>query len=346
MRVLVLGCFTAFSSLLLANQAESQVPHSNYPPIPARNGKASKPGADLNVDYLYWTAREDGLEYAYDGNQPSPGNTSSPSASKGKVYYPHSDWQSGYKIGLAAYTAYDGWDLSGEYTWYKLSTQGHIQAGVPSTLKRTWQISAPANQLSSYITFATNHWSLDFNSFDLLMRRRFYLSPKFLVQAKVGLKGTWQKQSYLVNYDVTGNYPSANLKMIQKTDGAGIEAGCFLQWYITKPVSVVGNLNVSTLWLKAKVHRIDTCENSQGNEITTLNTEQEVSYAAPVIETFLGLSFESSVYKNKIQAIFQAGYEFQVWFDANQFTRTIVDANGSIGNLSLQGLTLRGIIEF
>lgn len=343
MKVFAIGCLSLLSSTLKSDEIVSHTKQNYYPPIPARNGKAAKPGADLNIDYLYWTAREDGLEYAYDGNQPYPGNSSSPNATKGKVYFPHSEWQSGYKIGLAAYTAYDGWDLSGEYTWFKLSTQGHVQAGNPSALKRTWQISGFT---PSYVTFATNHWSLDFNSFDLLLRKRFYLSPKFLIQPKIGLKGTWQKQSYMINYDATGSVPSAQLKITQKTDGAGIEAGCFLQWYITKPVSVVGNLNISTLWLSSQVERLDTTENSQEVVITTLNTEQNVSFATPVIETFLGLSFESSVYKNKIQAIFQAGYEFQIWFDSNQFSRTILDANGSLGNLSLQGLTLRGIIEF
>jgi Legionella pneumophila major outer membrane protein precursor len=341
MRIYTMGCVLAFSSLI-ADQNSINTSQNSYPPIPNRNDKAYKPGADLNIDYLYWTAREDGLEYAYDGNQPK-GSTATTNVSEGKVYFPDSDWQSGYKIGLAAYTAYDGWDLSGEYTWFKLSTQGHTQSGSPSTLKRTWQISGFSD---AWISFATNHWSLDFNSFDLLLRRKFYLSPKFLVQPKLGLKGTWQKQSYMVNYDTTGTITNGHLKMIQKTDGAGLEAGCFLQWYITKPVSVVGNLNISTLWLKSKVHRIDTTENNQEIATNTFNVKQEVSYAAPVIETFLGLSFESSVYKNKIQAIFQAGYEFQIWFDANQFTRTILDANGSLGNLSLQGVTLRGIIEF
>lgn len=341
MRIHIFGCFLAFTSLLVADKTQQTPSQNYYSPIPERNGKSAKPGADLNINYLYWTAREDGLEYAYDGNQPT--GQATVNAVKGNVYFPKSEWQSGYKIGLAAYTGYDGWDLNGEYTWFKLSTQGHIQASNPSTLKRTWQISGFTN---TYVTFATNHWALDFNSFDLLLRRKFYLSPKFLVQPKVGLKGTWQKQSYMINYDATGAVPNAQLKIIQKTDGAGLEAGCFLQWYITKPVSIVGNLNVSTLWLRSDVERVDTNETTQEIVITTLDTAQKISYATPVIETFLGLSFESSVYKNKIQAIFQAGYEFQIWFDSNQFARTILDANGSLGNLSLQGLTLRGIIEF
>jgi hypothetical protein len=335
---LYIGALTLASLSLSAAPKQSSPPSSptGYPPIAERNGRADSPGADLNLDYLYWTAREDSLEYAYNG----VAQNSSQNAEPGKIFHPHSQWQSGYKIGLAAYTAYDGWDVYGLYTWFKLSTQAN-QSHV-SNLKPTWKIT---NFNATTLSFAANNWSLDFNVFDFLLRRKFYLSPKFEVQAEMGFKASWQKQTYMTTYDSATNASSGIMKIRQKTDGLGIGAACSTNWYITKPVSVVGRLGVSTLWFQSKAHRVDTVEDTV-SYYNSLNTKQELSYAAPVIETFLGLSFESSLYKKKIQAIFQAGYEFQIWFDANQFERTILDANGSLGNLNLQGLTLRGQIEF
>jgi Legionella pneumophila major outer membrane protein precursor len=305
-----------------------------YPPISARNGRSNLPGADLNLDFLYWTAREDGLEFAYDGVSAN----SSTNAEAGKIYHPKEVWDYGYKIGLAAYTAYDGWDMIGEYTWFKLSTQNNVQN--KTNLKRTWQVThLPAGSTS----FASSNWSLNFNVFDLLVRRKFYLSPKFVVQPACGLKFSWQKQTYMVIYDV-GN-DSGTMKINQKSQGAGIDFACLMDWYFTKQVSLTGRVAASTLWFKSTPHRVDTIERNEALT-KTLNTKETISYAAPVLETFLGLSFESTLYKKKIQAIFQAGYEFQIWFDANQFERTILDANGALGNLNLQGLTLRGQIEF
>jgi len=323
---------TATSYLMATNQSHLD---PSYPPISMRNGRSLLPGADLNIDYLYWTAREDGLEYAYDGS--SPGGSTN--ATAGQVYHPNSQWQSGYKVGLAAYTAYDGWELWGQYTWYKLSTMGFVYDS--DNLKPTWKIANITSNLGS----ASSNWSLNFNTVDLLLRRKFFLSPKFLVQPAVGMKFAITKQTYMVTYDQASSNTSGNMHIVQKTNGAGISGAVATNWYITKPVSVYSRAAVSTLWFNSTPHRTDTQESSQ-NYFVYLDTQEKLSYAAPVLEMFLGLSFESTLYKNKIQAIFQAGYEFQIWFDANQFERTILDANGTLGNLSLQGLTLRGQLEF
>lgn len=332
-----LGAFSLISLSLFAAPKQTQAPTTSpgYPPIDERNGRSQEVGADLNVDYLYWTAREDSLEYAYNGV--AEGRVDAP---KGKIFHPHAQWQSGYRIGLAVYTAYDGWDVYGLYTWYKLSTQAHQSH--TTNLKPTWKIT---NFNATTLSFAANNWSLDFNVFDFLLRRKFYLSPKFLVQAELGFKASWQQQTYMTTYDSVNGASSGIMKIKQKSDAYGIGAACSTKWYIIKPVSLVGRLGISTLWFNSHAHRVDTIEDSS-SYYNSLNTKQDLSYAAPVIETFLGVAYESSLYKKKIQAIFQAGYEFQIWFDANQFERTILDANGSLGNLNLQGLTLRGQIEF
>lgn len=329
--------FLILSTLSLFGENPSYQP-PNYPPLVTRNGRVNLPGANLNVDYLYWTAREDALEYAYTGG----GGTAEAPATEGQVFHPEFQWASGYRLGLAAYTAYDGWDLMGQYTWFKLSTHAYTQDS--PNLKPTWLISGLA---ASILSQAANNWSLNFNVFDLLLRRKFYLSPKFIVQPGIGMKAAWNTQTYLTTYDKHNSSQSGSMHISQSVEGTGISGALTTQWYITKPVSLIGKIGISTLWFTAKAHRIDTLEDSSSGAVyDSLNTAQKISYAAPVLESFLGLSFESSLYKKKIQAIFQAGYEFQIWFDANQFERTILDANGSLGNLNLQGLTLRGQIEF
>ncbi len=329
------GCFLLTSQIVGVSAAEPTPPSQAalYPPISPRNGRSALPGADLTIDYLYWTARENGLEFAYDGVSTGPLD-----ASAGHIYHPQATWTSGYRVGLAAYTAYDGWDLQALYTWYKLSTQGNVQSS--GDLKPTWKISTIAS-----LSHASNNWSLNFNTLDILLRRKFYLSPQFVVQPAVGLKFALQKQVYMVTYDTQGSSVSGTMHITQKNEAAGLSAGIATNWYITNPVSLCGRLAASTLWFKANPHRIDTYESSS-SFYKALNTQETISYAAPVLETFLGLSFESSLYKKKIQAIFQLGYEFQIWFDINQFQRTILDANGSLGDLNIQGLTLRGQLEF
>jgi hypothetical protein len=325
------GFFIALSFHLIADE----VKESSYPPIPTRNGRSLKPGADLNVDYLYWTAREDGLQFAYDGSAVSGSN-----ASPGQLYGPNDVWQSGYKVGLAAYTGYDGWDLLTEYTWYKISTQAHINEA--TNLKPIWKIT---NFTPTTITAAINNWSVNFNALDILLRRQFFLSPKFLIQTGIGLKATWQKQTYITTYD--NNNQSGTMQIDQKTNGLGICAALTSNWYITEPVSIVGKVAVSNMWLTASSNRLDMYENSSSDQFyTSLNTKQNLSYVAPVIETFLGFSFERPIYKKKFLAVFTVGYEMQVWFDTNQFISTILDTVGSYGNLNLQGLTARGQIEF
>ncbi len=341
MNRLLYGCSVLAFFTLSADPSSPPPPTGSgpyYPPIVKRNGRAGLPGADLNIDYLYWTARQDSLEFAYSGTGVSANNPATP----GKIFHPHYDWTSGYRIGLAAYTAYDGWDLMGQYTWFKSSTQAHV--GPLSNLKPVWKVT---NFTPTSIQYAANHWNINLNVFDLLVRRRFLLSPKFVIQPGIGIKSVWNKQTYITTYDgiASGRTQSGVMHIRQTTDGLGILAQLATNWYFTKPVSLYGRIAVSTIWQQVSSHRIDTIEDAT-TLYSSLDTKQSTSFAAPILETFLGFSFESSLYKKKIQAVFMAGYEFQIWYDTNQFVRTILDSNGSLGNLNLQGLTLRGQLEF
>lgn len=328
------GSIAIFGVALAKDSPLPTVQNNAYPPIAKRNGRASYPGADFNIDFLYWLAQEDSLDYAYTTGVSSE-------TEHGKYYQPEYNWQSGYRIGLSCYTAYDGWDVFAQYTWYKNSTQSSIN--LVDNLKPVWKITGPTS-LTQSISSAASNWSLDFNAIDFLLRRKFCLSPKFIVHPGLGLKGVDFGQTYMVSYDGRGN---ATMKTHQHTYGVGVCGLIASHWYFTPSLSVYGKVALSTLWFKSNIHRKDFSEDyTFGTETVNLNVEKNASYVAPVFETALGFSLKSSLYKKKIQALLILGYEFQVWEDSNQFSRTLLDSNGSWGALTLQGLTLRGQFEF
>ncbi|HSX12675.1 MAG TPA: Lpg1974 family pore-forming outer membrane protein, partial [Rhabdochlamydiaceae bacterium] len=75
-----------------------------------------KDGANIFVtaDFIYWTAREDNLDFAITKDIDID-------PAKGRFVGPETRWRPGFKVGVGHDFCYDGWDIFAEYTWYRVN---------------------------------------------------------------------------------------------------------------------------------------------------------------------------------------------------------------------------------
>ncbi|HSX03761.1 MAG TPA: Lpg1974 family pore-forming outer membrane protein [Rhabdochlamydiaceae bacterium] len=316
-------------------------------------GPCVKDGTNIYVtaDFIYWTAREDNLEFAMtESTAATSGGTAHPS--KGRVFRPETRWRPGFKIGAGHDFCYDGWDIYAEYTWYRVSnTRNSITASSNQViLDAFWFVNTPNNPAVNLFLEADGRWRLDFNVVDFEVGRNFYVSPRLMLRPFCGLKGTWQKQKLKVDFEnffssFATNVFSMNNRM--KIWGVGILFGLDTSWHLSRSISLFANLAASALWEQFKVNRFDNEFIPTTNVNSSLvNVMDRFHNVRPVLEWMLGARWETWFSCDQYHFAAEAGWEEQVWFSQNNFIRLPGTGSCHNGDLTFQGLTTKVRLDF
>ncbi|MCB1116589.1 MAG: hypothetical protein KDK71_08975 [Chlamydiia bacterium] len=316
-------------------------------------GPRVKNGMDLfiSADFIYWTMRLDTLTYAKTGH----GNLSPATGSKkGEVQSVNWTWDPGFKAALGWNFCHGCWDMSVQYTWLytNVSDTKHSTAITPS-----YDI-LPPSLMADEINFTRAHAHFDhhFQVGDLELGRNYYVSKALKVRPFIGLKGTWQKESYNVYYDDTNieSLPieSYNFKtrLGQSVWGLGMRGGLNTSWQFSKYVGLYGNLAFSGIWLHYDLDRKDTFETVEENPqihtvvIPTFNIQDQLRLIKPVLEFGIGLRVESYFACNRYHILLQGGWESQIWI--NQSLQIAKQGHYNRFDLSLHGLTAKLRFDF
>ncbi|NDD57633.1 MAG: hypothetical protein EBZ47_00050 [Chlamydiae bacterium] len=298
-------------------------------------------GLYLTGDYLYWTAREDGLTYAVTGanlNNSSTSNTNILPTSQGQQYQPDFRYKSGFKLGIGFDFGHDKWDMYLDYTWFN---PHNSNSSVSRIENQPMSNLIPVAYTNPYnlLDYAKAFWNLNFNVIDWNLGRNFYISKFLSLRPFFGLKGTWQKQKFHVLYNFNAN-PNIAINNTSYFWGLGPMAGVNTAWHFRGFWSLFADLTLSSLWGAYYVGRKDTTTSSN---TTYYNTHQSFHKIRPVMEIATGLRKEEWFYNNRFHFSLQVGWEQQVWFNQNQFD---FYQNARTGDLTLQGLTAKARFDF
>ncbi|QVL57594.1 MAG: MOMP family protein [Simkaniaceae bacterium] len=307
----------------------------------------------ITADFIYWTARMDGLSYAITGSSDGTLN-----ASKGSVQYPDWRWKPGFKVGLGLNLPHDGWDIYAEYTWL------HSRAWDATSINHkgilpTWDISHldQFSTTTASITSARANWKVHINTFDLSLGRNYFISKFLTLRPFVGFKGSWIKQDYHVRYSVLINPLNSTLRM--KNDqsywGIGLRTGMNTAWHLTQAWSLYGDFALSALWSQFEVDRKDTRLDEANNggannpslntSITVVNSSNDFHTLKGVLELGLGVRGEWWVFEDRYHFLVQAGWEEQLWINHNNLMK-LHFTQSDHGDLTLQGLTIKARFDF
>jgi hypothetical protein len=303
-------------------------------------------GFIFTADFIWWKTNIGGMEYATTGY--ADGGTvyvpfgSSPK--QGQVVQPNFDFEPGFKLGAGLDFAYDGWDLYANYTWLNGETKRNSISSHKGSAALTLiqMVDLYGDVYINELTKESSEWKQHFNVVDLELGRNFFISRHLTLRPHFGLKSAWIDERFKLKcLEVDTKYLD-KLTRKQNLWGIGIRAGLNTVWHFSRNWGLYGDIAATGLWSDFHVKFKDKqTYSTTATSANTLNTRYVITEVIPVFELGLGLTYMA--WFDDDQYLFQvsAGWEEQVWLDFNH----IIDPS-RIGNLSLQGLTIKAGFAF
>lgn len=305
----------------------------------------------ITADYLFWTVRQENMDYAFPVQFDAQLNT----ISKNRIQNLDFEFGSGFRVGAGLDFKHDGWDTYVNYTrFYPERMHDSLTADDGEILFPTWHASNFAEFASGTFDFASQHWHFENDVIDWELGRNFFISRYLTLRPFAGLKTAWQEQNQRLVYIDDVNHRRFTTKNHVHFWGIGIRCGLNSAWYVYKKnLSIVADFALTGLWSRVKTSQNQDI-NFTTSEINPFHPRESFHTIRPVIEWMLGAQWESWLYDNGMKISLRAGWEEQVWFNQNDlleiFTNTVVGGIYSTkargGNLSLEGLTIRGRFDF
>lgn len=325
----------------------------------------------VSADFIYWTARVDGLEPPIKDTSIRTDAVSTQTNNQGSNSTADYKISPGFKVGIGLDLKHDGWDTYFEYTYLHTSALFNSH-NTSNTLNYSPNVIYSGKD--SLVGASNSDWHLHFNNMDWELGRNFFISPKLLLRPHMGLKGSWQNQS--INTTQTNIQDSLSYRLIikEKSDntfdintvnafsngrysssteqyfwGIGPRTGLNTAWQFNKNWSFFADTSISALWGQFTSERTDLASDNiiqtgnltpSGTNVTVSTAEQRVHTLRPVLELIIGARWDYWFLDNDYRIRIQAGWEDQVWFGQAQY---IVSPFGA---LNLQGLTLQFRLDF
>ncbi len=218
-------CATAFSA------TQYETPHSTSGSVTPQDhvtpgaGPRVSHGIDAFItgDFIYWTARMEGLAYVITGI----GDQIS-SVGRGSTKYPDWSWKPGFKAGIGLNLPHDEWDIYAQYTWYYSSASDTTNSRGNGMLA-PWNVSDILSLIpnNESIQQARGAWDIHFSTIDVGLGRNYFISRFLTLRPSIGFKGGWIDQDYSVRYNLSTSNLTSVLKMKNDHDywGIGLRAG-------------------------------------------------------------------------------------------------------------------------
>jgi len=317
----------------------------------------------FNLDFIWWKSVLGGAEYAYTGviDALAAGGGAvafGASTGEGTIKRPGFSFQPGFKAGLGVNFDHDGWDLYAQYTYLasQKETNGVTSAAGSGVGGRNIPNIITNNALSSDsipIADASCKWKQSFNVIDLELGRDYFISRYLTLRPSAGLKTAWITEQSIINYTPDSLFADQSflqslnrvqnvlLTYRQNMWGLGIRTALNAGWHFTKNWAIYNDFAFSALWADFQIHQKQNLTGTVVGHQTTQFTEGSYQTVIPVFEAGLGVSYITWFDCSRYRFEFRAGWEEQIWLDFNHYMTL-----GGTGNLSLQGLTLKAMLNF
>ncbi len=366
-------------NLLNANDCSHKnpiCPSPSFPPCELKNCeminsayrfKPCDEKADIAVfaDFLYWAAKEGGLNYTITSQTPIAilSIPPPPPIVGAKVKSIHTAKNPGVRVGMSLFFDHDDWN--GSLLWTHLDTRKDGSATTGGDLDR--QVTTNWIHPITSILFASSvkaHWELHFNTLDAELGRRFWLGKAYMIQPFFGLKAAWIHQHFGITYfnpsDNTFNpdntlipfFSQVRVLLKNQNWGLGPRVGIYSSWHLAKHWDFYGKAAASLLfsWFDIKNKTTNTDLLRPVVTLPSLGLNDHFYTIKTNLELALGIQWESTIFEQQ-HLVIKAGWEQQYWFGMNLMDHFIVLRPTAFTvqeqqNLSLAGIVLGAQLEF
>ena len=254
------------------------------------------------MDYLNWSARRSGLDYA--------SFVSSTGTSTAATQSLDFDRANGFRGGFG-YRFGNGWNVAWTYTYFHVENRETATA----TLGANPELIATQSFLSTGQTFKVPMSSIEADGTLQINIQDFEAEWSSCLNDTVGFTAfggfRWAKigQNFNMAYSYAGGTGSVNLP--NKMDGEGVRLGAELQWRSTCGLRVFARGAQSVLVADFQT-RQQEADPSAGITIDVSNVTTAV---VPVFEAAVGVAYARGPWE------FRAAYEMSDWFNLVQVNR-------------------------
>ncbi len=309
----------------------------------------------MTFDFLWWKTFVGSMEYAFTGVADNSAFVPfGSSTGKGKAQKPDFQFEPGIKAGIGVNFNHDGWDLYAQYTFLAGPKETNSIAAISGTGASSLQDIAYNNGTDQTLSLvnASCNWEQDFNIIDLELGRDYFISRHLTLRPSTGFKTGWVNERTTISMVPTTTVPvdassgsnrptSVVLHQRQNMWGLGIRTGLNVGWHVSKNWSFYNDFAFTALWADFSIQQKQSMNETVYGSMTPKFVNETIKTVIPVVEAALGISYITWWEKGRYRFEVRGGWEEQIWLDFNHFTTL-----GGTGNLTLQGLTLKAILNF
>jgi hypothetical protein len=328
----------------------------------------------IRADALYWTAHEDGLDYAIKNDNAinlDPAVAYQPDKNA-HVKNAHFNWHAGARAGFGYRFNHDNWVVSLLWTHFNTQTTSHANAGGGSLFVTRMHPGGRGNttlqgeiQQGRTAEHARARWNLHYDILDLELARPAKVAKFVMLKPLFGVRTARITQDFDVRYknvfehDVFENATLVTTAIIPREKivldndfwGIGPRIGVDTKWMFNKRWSIYANASGSLLWSFFDVDFHEKRLNPDGSKLTIVDMDDEYHDVMTNLEFALGLKWESGIYHDRYHLSFSLGWEQILWFSLNQLDKFTDPINDGLifkehGNLNLSGVTLTARFDF
>ncbi|MEI8300607.1 MAG: Lpg1974 family pore-forming outer membrane protein, partial [Chlamydiota bacterium] len=304
------------------------------------------------LDFLYWSAKQEGNNYAVTGTantvpgtvNPNTGLISPTITSTGKVYSFKPTAKPGFKLTVGMNWEYDSWELFANYSYLHGSQHSSVASSSVNTGIIPLLSYAPNNSVLAssvfytpggavgFVSEAKASWSFFYNNINLELAKSIPLFSYFVLHPHFGFQASWQKQHFHASYYVSSlinsstNLGNNQAIFSQKFWGIGPRVGFDSLWQCCNHLGFFANTAFSLLYGKfhGKSTSYDTNVTAGYTHVLIAKNIYKPTTLSPVLELNLGAASEWMLY-NKYLLVAHVSWDTQAWLFQNQHSTSVPD---------------------
>ena len=286
-------------------------------PVPEANDtvddwlSCNKPGLLGNVDYLNWSARRSGMDFA---SVVSVAKPTGPTVATVSLDF---DQASGCRGGIG-YRFGNGWNVAWTYTYFRIQNQESVSTSAPATPPNAGLI-ATQSFLSTGQTNPGYMTSIEADGTVLVNIQDFEAQWSSCLNDTVGFAAfggfRWAKIDQNFNSNYTYSSGAGNVSLPNNMDAAGVRVGAEIQWRSTCGLRVFarGAESVLVADFTTRQHEVDP------DAGVTIDVSNNSAVVVPVFEAAVGVAYASGPWE------LRTGFEMSDWFNLVQANRPAQD---------------------
>ena len=315
----------------------------------------------FSLEYLYWQATNDATAYTGTLSRPSGTINGLPISSSASLIstlqdtsYEHNG---GFRVNLG-YQMSDCWNIGFRYTYF--DTSGNSSVGDATVDSNAFLANRLDRSLADDILdtsfddgetdFASQRTSLDFNTYDIELRRQFRFNSKRLVVGILGgIRFSQIDQASQIRYQnlESGNLLTADTDETMDMHATGLRVGGETHYLLGWNTSIFARGSVALMYANFDVSRRDIQTSATAAGIRSISDNFE--NVVPVTELNIGVRWQRGRF------YVAGGYDIATWFDMAQGMDAINqdDVDGTTnsyrierGNLSFDGFFAEAGMQF